>query len=355
MQTPFPTPPAFGEPLAVADGIWWLRLPLPFRLDHVNVFLVEDGDGVAVVDTGIGDDATRAIWERLLAREARPITRVIGTHYHPDHVGMAGWLVERTGAPLLMSQSDYLTALTIQLAPEALEAEPWRSFYQVHGLGQEAAEQLLTSGHRYLRMLTGLPRTFRRLIAGETLELGARRFKVLSGGGHAPEQIMLHCAEDNLLLVADQVLLRISPNVSVQANDPWGDPLGIYLRSLASLKAEIPAGTLVMPGHGLPFVGLHERIDELMAHHAARCEMVVEACRVRPLTAAALVPVVFGRTIDDPHQMGFALGEALAHANMLLRQSRLSFGDGRYFTSGQDPSFSGCAAFSAGISRTSLQ
>ena len=354
MQTPFPTPPEFGRPVPVARGIRWLRMPLPFRLNHVNVFLVDDGDGVAIVDTGIGDDTTRAIWEGLLASEVGPVTQVVATHFHPDHVGMAGWLVHRTGTPLLMSQSDYLTSLNIQLDPEALDAEPYRSFYLSHGLGQAAAEQLLTSGHRYLRMLTGLPRTFRRLIAGETLQLGARRFDVLSGGGHAPEQIMLHCADEKLLLVADQVLLRISPNISVQANDPMGDPLGIYLRSLAALRAEIPADTLVLPGHGVPFVGLHERIDELVAHHAARCEAIVDACRTQRLTAAELVPVVFGRAIDDPHQMGFALGEALAHANLLLRQSRLSFDGGAYFTSGQLPSFSGREASSAGISRTSL-
>ncbi|MDQ2802019.1 MAG: MBL fold metallo-hydrolase, partial [Pseudomonadota bacterium] len=275
---------------------------------------------------------TRAMWEALLAGllRSRPITQVIVTHFHPDHVGMAGWLSGQAGAPLLMSQTEYLTSLNIHLDPEALDAEPYRSFYLGHGLDDETTANLLTNGHRYLRMVTGLPRTFRRLIAGEVLRLGARSFEVLSGGGHSPEQVMLYCAADNLLLSADQVLARISPNISVQAMDPEGDPLGIFLRSLASLKRTLPADALVLPGHNLPFVGLHLRVDELAAHHEARCAAIFEACRETGRTAAELVSVVFRRPIDDPHQMGFAFSEALAHVNLMRRQGRLRFAGGRY-------------------------
>lgn len=329
---PFPTPPALGETIEVAPGILWVRLALPFRLDHVNIYLVEDGLGYAVIDTGIGDEATQAVWKTLQAGplRSRPLTRIVVTHFHPDHVGMAGWLCERHGAPLLMSQTEYLTGLAIHLDPESLDGEPYRSFYLGHGLDAEATAQLLTLGHRYLRMVTGLPRTFRRLIAGEVLRLGARSFEVLSGGGHSPEQVMLYCAADKLLLCADQVLARISPNISVQAMDPEGDPLGIFLRSLAELRRALPADVLVLPGHNLPFVGLHPRVEELAAHHEARCAAILDACRAKGCSAADLVPVVFHRPIDDPHQMGFAFGEALAHANLLRRQGRLRFEDGRY-------------------------
>lgn len=329
---PHPTPPGPGETLEVARGILWVRLVLPFRLDHVNIYLLEDGEGFAAVDAGIGDDATRSVWEGLLAGllGGRKLTRIIATHSHPDHVGMAGWLCERTGAPLLMSQTEYLTSLNIHLDPEALNSEPYRSFYRGHGLDADTTESLLSIGHRYLRMITGLPRTFRRLIAGEELRIGGRSFAVLSGGGHSPEQVMLHCAADKLLLSADQVLARISPNISVQAMDPQGDPLGIYLRSLASLKATMPPDTLVLPGHNLPFLGLHARLDELAAHHAARCDGIYDACRERGRTGAELVPVVFRRPIEDPHQMGFAFSEALAHANLLQRQGRLRFEQGRF-------------------------
>ncbi len=324
---PFPTPPEPGQMIEVARGILWLKLALPFRLDHVNIYLVEDGPGYAVIDTGIGDEATQSVWETLLAGplQARPITRIIATHCHPDHVGMAGWLCERSGVPLLMSQTEYLTGLNIALDPDALSAEPYRSFYLGQGLDADVTASLLTLGNRYLRMVTGLPRTFRRLIAGETLRLGTRDFEVLSGGGHSPEQVMLHCAGDRLLLCADQVLARISPNISVQ-----GDPLGIFLRSLAELKRRIPIDTLVLPGHNLPFVGLHARVDELAAHHAARCNAIFEACRERPHTAAELLPIVFRRPIDDPHQMAFAFSEALAHINLMLREDRLRTTGGRY-------------------------
>jgi glyoxylase-like metal-dependent hydrolase (beta-lactamase superfamily II) len=332
LRFPFPTIPELGQMIEVAPGIQWLRLVLPFRLDHVNIYLVEDGLGYAVIDTGIGDEATQAVWTALLdgPLRSRPLTRIIVTHCHPDHVGMAGWLCERLGVPLLMSQTEYLTGLNIHLDPGALNAEPYRSFYLRHGLDAHITGELLTNGHRYLRMVTGLPRIFQRLIAGEVLRIGARSFEVLTGGGHSPEQVMLYSAADELLLCADQVLARISPNISVQAMDPEGDPLGIFLRSLASLKRTLPAETLVLPGHNLPFVGLHPRIDELAAHHEGRCMAIFEACREKGHTAAELVPVVFRRPIEDPHQMGFAFSEALAHINLMQRQGRLRFAIGRY-------------------------
>ena len=328
---PYPTPPEPGSVMEIAPGILWLRLALPYRLDHVNVYLIEDGAGWAVLDTGLDDAATRAAWETLLAGalRGRPLTRVLVTHYHPDHIGLAGWLCERFGLPLLMSQTEYLVSLSIHLEPGALNAEPYRSFYRSHGLDSETTERLLTSGHRYLRMISGLPRTFRRLIAGELLRIGGRTFEVLSGGGHAPEQVMLFCPAENLLLCADQVLARISPNISVQAMDPEGDPLGIYLRSLASLKRDLPEDVLVLPGHNLPFVGLGTRIDELCAHHEARCVAIETACRSAPCTAADLVPVVFRRVIDDPHQMGFAFSEGLAHVNYLLARESPAAGGGQ--------------------------
>lgn len=322
---PHPAPPAPGRPVEVAPGILWVRLALPFRLDHVNIYLIEDSAGWAVVDTGLDDGPTRATWEALLdgPLRGRPLTRVLVTHYHPDHMGLAGWLCARFGLPLLMSQTEYLVSLAIHLDPGALNAEPYRSFYRSHGLDEATTERLLTGGHRYLRMISGLPRTFRRLIAGETLRIGGRTFEVLTGGGHAPEQVMLFCPAERLLLCADQVLARISPNISVQAMDPEGDPLGIYLRSLAGLRRDIPPDVLVLPGHNLPFTGLRARIDELYAHHEARCLAIEGACRRAPCTAAELVPVVFRRAIDDPHQMGFAFSEVLAHVNYLLREHRL--------------------------------
>lgn len=325
LEFPFLLPPKPVEMVEVATGIFWVRLPLPFRLDHVNVYLIEDGDGFALIDTGIDDQTSREVWDALFNGPLRDrlLTQIFVTHCHPDHMGLAGWLCDRLGLPLMMSQTEYLVALNIRLDPAALNSEPYLSFYHSHGLNDFNTELLLSRGLQYLRMVSNLPRTFRRVIAGEILPIGDRDFEVMTGGGHSPEQAMLYCKADNLLLCADQVLAKITPNISVDAMDPEGDPLGIYLRSLDRLKQVIPENVLVLPGHNLPFIGLHTRVDGLTSHHEARCLAILEACRKAPRTVAELVPVVFGRSIDDPHQMAFAFSEALAHANFMARRSEL--------------------------------
>jgi glyoxylase-like metal-dependent hydrolase (beta-lactamase superfamily II) len=326
---PLPEPPAPGETIEVAPGILWARIPLPFRLNHINVYLIDDGDGWAVLDTGIGNDATRAVWEKLVdgPLAGRPLTRLIVTHFHPDHIGLAGWLCERFGLPLLTSQTSWLGCLNISLSPGALDAKPYRDFYLRHGMDEATTQRVATQGHSYLKMVSGLPPTFQRLVAGDTLEIGGRSFEVLSGNGHAPEQLMFHCATDNVFLAADQVLAKITPNISVWAVDPTGDPLGLYIRSLGELKRQIPADALVLPGHQLPFLGLHTRSDELIAHHEARCAAIAEACRTKPCSAAELVPVLFHIDLD-PHQMSFAFSEVQAHVNYMLRRGELVWAEG---------------------------
>src|SRR5271168_3426765 len=318
---PNPVPPKPGEAIEIRPGVLWARFPLPFRLDHVNVYLIEDGDGLALIDAGIDNPPSRAAWEALLTGplRGRRLTRVIATHFHPDHVGLAGWLCERFGLKLAMSETEYLISLNIRLDPQGLKSEPYRSFYRSHGLTEESTELLLGNGLQYLRMVSPPPRTFLRLIAEDRLRIGGREFQVITGAGHSPEQVMLYSAADNVILSGDQVLAKISPNVSVEAMDPSGDPLGLYLRSLDKLKRTLPEDVLVLPGHNLPFIGLGVRADELIAHHEARCMAILEACKVKPQTVAELVPVIFGRRIDDPHQLVFAFGEALAHVNRIIR------------------------------------
>ena len=328
---PVSAPPETADPVEIAPGVLWIRLPLPFRLDHVNIYLVEDGPGWAVIDTGLGDAPTLAAWERCLAGTlaGRPLTRLVVTHCHPDHAGCAGWLSQRFGLPVLMSQTEYLISENVHLDPAALEADHYRRFYREHGLDEKTTDGVVTRGHSYLRMVTGLPPTFRRLIAGETLSLGGRDFSVLTGGGHAAEQVMLSCEADGLFLAADQVLARITPNVSVWAVDPEGDPLGIYLRSLDALQRGLAEGVLVLPGHNLPFYGLHIRIAELKRHHEVRCDAVAAACRGAARSVAELVPALFPRALD-PHQMGFAFSETLAHVNRMLREGRLAWTSERH-------------------------
>jgi glyoxylase-like metal-dependent hydrolase (beta-lactamase superfamily II) len=330
LDYPFPAPPVPGDVVEVAAGILWARIPLPFRLNHVNVYVLEDGDGWAVLDTGIGNDATRAAWDALIAGPlaGRRLTRLLVTHFHPDHIGLAGWLCERFELSLLTSQTTYLSCLNISLSPGALDAKPYRDFYLRNGLDPATTARVTTQGHGYLRMVTGLPPTFERLVAGDSLSIGGRTFSVLSGDGHAPEQLMLYCANEKLLLAADQVLAKISPNVSVWAVDPHGDPLGLYLRSLTSLKCSLPTDTLVLPGHQLPFHGLHTRSDELIRHHEERCAAIAAACRSKPCSAAELVPVIFRHALDA-HQMSFAFSEVLAHVNFMLREGILLWAGSR--------------------------
>jgi glyoxylase-like metal-dependent hydrolase (beta-lactamase superfamily II) len=322
---PIAQPPAPGSLTEIAEGVQWLRLPLPYRLDHVNIYLIEDGPGWAVLDTGLGTDACRAAWDAILAGPlaGRPLTRMIVTHYHPDHVGLAGWLSRRFGLALSMPRPEYLFSLALQYAPGDLGAETYRTFYQRHGLSPALTELVLQRGHEYLRRTTGVPTTYHRIQHGDTLRIGGRQMQVLTGGGHALEQAMLYRKQEALFFAADQVIARISPNVSVHAMEPDLDALGIYLRSLAALRQAVAGDALVLPGHGLPFYGLHERIAELMAHHAQRCLAIAEACRNRPLSVAEIVPHVFHRDLDE-HQTSFAFGEVLAHVNHMLVQGELA-------------------------------
>jgi glyoxylase-like metal-dependent hydrolase (beta-lactamase superfamily II) len=317
---PHPVPPEPGQAIEVAPGILWARLALPFRLNHVNIYFIRDHDGWVAVDTGVADDTTRATWDALLEGPLRgaPLSALVVTHYHPDHVGLAGWLTERFGIPLHMPRTEYLfsTAITHRALP------PNPDFYESHGLSAEAVGRVTGKGQGYLRMTTGLPSHFHRLRHGGTLPIGGRSFDILTAGGHAPEQAMLYCAEDKIFLSADQVLTKISPNISTEAMEPEANPLGEFLTSLAFLRETIPEDVLVLPGHHVPFTGLHVRAAELAAHHAGRCALIAEACRVAPRSAAELVPVVFERALD-PQQMSFAFHEVVAHVNYMRGRREL--------------------------------
>ena len=335
---PHAQPPAPGQLTEIAPGVMWLRLPLPYRLDHVNIYLIQDGDGWATIDTGLGTDECRAAWEAALAGPlaGQPLTRMIVTHFHPDHVGLAGWLAERFGLRLSMPRPEYLYSMALQHAPGDLGAEMHRPFYLRHGLAPEITELVLSRGHEYLSRTTGVPVTYHRIQHGDVMQIGKRKFEILTGGGHALEQAMLHQREDRLFFAADQVIARISPNVSVHAMEPDLDALGIYLTSLRALRQTVPADVLVLPGHGLPFYGLHTRIDELIEHHGLRCGEIAVACRGRALSVAQILPFVFQRVLDE-HQTSFAFGEVLAHVNHMLGRGELvletdNIGTDRYRT-----------------------
>lgn len=321
----FPTPdaPEPGVPVEVAPGVLWLRLALPFPLNHVNIYLLEDGPGWVVLDTGINDARSRVAWEVLLAGPlaGRKPTRLIATHFHPDHVGLAGWLTERCQIELVMSRTEYLTTQLHRRWAEAPEIEAHRAFYTECGLDEAAIGAMLERDIGYRWLTTDLPPSFRRIAAGDVVTIGGRRFEVLTGGGHAPELVMLLCREDGLFFPADQVLARISPNVSVWPQEPASDPLGDFLNTLSELRDGVPEDVLVLPAHNLPFRNLHARLDELTHHHEERCQAIADACAA-PLLPAEIVPRLFQRKLDA-HQTSFAFGETLAHVNYMLRCGRM--------------------------------
>ena len=321
---PIPVAPPPGTVTDVAPGIRWLRLPLPYRLDHVNIYLIENEGGWTALDSGLGTDDCKAAWQAALAGplKGQALKSLIVSHFHPDHVGLAGWLCEQYSLELTMPRPEYLHTLLLQFAPGDYGEAVFRPFYQRHGLSAEATEIVLSRGHEYLKRTTGVPASYHRIKHGDTLSVGARDFQVLTGGGHALEQAMLYRPSEKLFLAADQVIARISPNVSVHPMEPGLDALGIYLSSLRAIKSSVEPDVLVLPGHGLPFHGLHERVDELIDHHAARCGDIAVGCKDGPLSVAEIVPVLFTRPLDA-HQTGFAFGEVLAHVNHMLGRGEL--------------------------------
>ncbi len=317
---PQPAAPAPGELREVAPGIMWLRLALPFLLDHVNVYLIEDESGWALLDTGLGDAATKAVWDGVFAGplHGQKLSRIVCSHFHPDHMGLVGWLTSRFDCPLHVTRTEFLVTKAMEF--RAFAANP--QFYEKHGLSADSGVQVASSGHWYLQLFTGLPTQFQRLVAGRNLRIGGRDFRVLTGGGHSPEQAMLYCAAEKLFFPVDQVLPKISPNIGVQAMEPAADPLCEYLASLAALRRDIPEDVLVLPGHIMPFQGLHTRIEELQAHHESRCALIADAARQAPRSAAELLPVLFKRQMDA-HQTGFAFGETVAHVNYMVGRGEL--------------------------------
>jgi glyoxylase-like metal-dependent hydrolase (beta-lactamase superfamily II) len=324
LHFPVATPPVPGEVIPIAPGVLWLRMPLPFALDHINLWLLDDGPSWTAVDTGFSSPETKAAWQQIFAAElgGRRIGRVIVTHYHPDHIGLAGWLTEHWQAPLWTTEKEWLHARMMSRDGNEDSARLRRDFAHRAGLDDDAATSFAERQGGYRRGVPSVPPSYHRIGEGTRVQIGGREWRVIIGEGHAPEHACLYCAETGTLIAGDQILPRISPNISVQAHEPDGDPLARYLASLDKLRRALPPDILVLPSHNLPFRGVHTRIDELAAHHHARCAEAIAACE-RPLSAAELMPVLFKRQLDR-HQTGFALGEALAHLHYLVGQGEIA-------------------------------
>jgi glyoxylase-like metal-dependent hydrolase (beta-lactamase superfamily II) len=309
--------PAPGAAVPLAPGLEWIRLPVPGSLGHINVWLLDDGDGLTLIDTGMNVPEARAAWEGPLAGvlAGRPLRRILCTHHHPDHAGLAGWLARRHGARVWMSAPEYdLVARAYREAGDAARAAERRQAYARDGLEVEDRWSRVLSGAGYLGVMSGCPEDVGILAAGDRFEAGGRAWQVLEFAGHTDGQLLLHDAEAGLLIVGDQVLPRISANVGIYPERRDGDPLASYLASFDALEALVPE-PVVLPSHGEPFEGLRARIGVLRGHHMARLDAVERLCRA-PVTAADAAQQLYRGALDPLNRM-LALGETLAHLRLL--------------------------------------
>ncbi|MDW5444721.1 MBL fold metallo-hydrolase [Polaromonas sp. SM01] len=324
--------PPPGGTLEVAPGVKWIRMRLPFALDHINLWLLRDTldgpegprEGWTVVDCCISKDESRAQWETIFANELEdlPILRVIVTHMHPDHIGLAHWLCARWNAPLWMSATDYHTARLSTLGPTGFGGASAADFFVAHGLSDpEYITQIRGRTNYYPGLVPDVPSRYHRMMDGQVIAIGGRQWTCISGYGHAPEHIALSCPDAGLLISGDMILPRISTNVSVYDAEPESNPLTLFLQSIDKFKPLSPE-TLTLPSHGKPFKGLHTRIAQLHAHHHDRLAEVMEACEASPCSGADILPVMFKRKLDV-HQTTFALGEAVAHLHTLWFEGKL--------------------------------
>lgn len=314
--------PNVGCLLPVADGVRWARMPVPGPLKHVNIWVLDDSDGVAIVDTGLAISSCREAWDQLLAGALADVrvTRVIVTHFHPDHLGLAGWLCERFAAPLMMTRTEWqlgrLLTADVRDAPPGEALAHWRmAGWNEARIAAEAAK----GWGRFASVVSPVPMQYLRMVDGREIAIGARIWRIVTGRGHSPEHACLVDEAGGLMIAGDQVLPRITSNVSLTLSEPDEDPLGDWLRSIAKLRV-LSDDLLVLPGHGDPFTGLHARLDALADGHAMQLD-ALHAHLAEPRRAVDCFSLLFSRAVDDGI-LGLATGEALAHLRHLEVEGR---------------------------------
>lgn len=324
IRHPFEAPPAPGEAIEVAPGVLWMRLPLPMALDHVNVYALDEGDGWTLIDSGMSSRRTKAEWATLMAGPlaGRPIRRMIATHHHPDHIGLAGWFQTDHGAELWTSRTAWLFARMLTLDDQDRPTPQALAFWRRAGMRADLLEK--RAGERpfnFADVVAPMPLGFTRLAEGDVGRIGGRDWDVAMGDGHAPEHVTLWSRDGDLVIGGDQLLPGISPNLGVYPTEPGADPVGEWLAATERLAPRATHDQLVLPGHKLPFTGLPFRLRQMTENHRAGLDRLASALAETPRTATGCFDLLYRRTIGDG-EYGLALVEAVAHLNRLAREGR---------------------------------
>ena len=323
------------EPIEVAEGILWFRLPMPIALDHINIYLLDDGDSWVLIDTGLADTKSIEIWTNILKKylSKRPIQKIIGTHFHPDHVGLAGWLIERTDAEFWMTQIEWLSARQAYLTVDSGFSQVMSAFYKKANLKPDLIKIYEDIGNDYRSMVTPIPLEYERIEHSTSFKIGDRVWKPVFGSGHSPDHVSFYCEKDRIMLGGDMLLPRITPIIAVWWQEPNADPLKGYIEFLETLES-IGSDALILPAHNRPYKELQTRVADLIFHHNERLEITYEACK-NENSAEAIMQELFIRKLD-PFQTRFAIGETIAHINNLIKKGTLRRrldDDGVYFYS----------------------
>jgi len=325
IHTPWEAPPAHGEAIEVAAGVLWIRLPLPMALDHVNIYALDEGDSWTIVDTGIHSRRSVALWESVLdgPLQGKPVSRVILTHHHPDHVGMAGWLMARFGADLLATRTSWLMARMLILDEEERPTEQALAYWRSAGMNAEVYESRKNDRpYNFADVCHPIPVGYTRVKQGDMLRIGGRDWDVHIGNGHAPEHLTLWSRDDNLVIAGDQIISSISPNIGVYPTEPEADPVSDWLEACERLGKLAHDDHLVLSGHKLPFTGLPFRMQQLIENHHGCLERLVTHLD-RPKVASECFAPLFKRKID--HGLyGLALVETVAHLNHLHQSGAIT-------------------------------
>ncbi len=319
----FDNRPRAGETMPVADGLHWLRMPLPFALDHINLWLIEDDDGWVSVDTGLATSVTRAHWQQVFEglMQGRPLTHVVATHLHPDHVGCAGWLVDRFNVDLWMTRDEYLLCRILVGDTGKPAPDEGRRFYHGAGFSESQLQHYIDMFGSFGRVVSPMPEAFKRLHDGEKVRFGRHDWEIIVGRGHSPEHACLFCEDCNVLISGDQLLPTISSNVSVWPTEPGANPLKAWIESLQNMQGRLPADVLVLPAHGKPFRGARPRLQALIDEHVEKLGELRDWCR-KPRRAVDTFPALYKARIGDNNRI-MATGEAIAHLNYLVADDSL--------------------------------